>query len=83
MQVLKMMSVRDRTAEFFYPPFFVRSSVEAMRAFERLMADPNKGGAASEYDLIELGEFQDDSGGVIVHDVPRILSNGRDVVPKE
>lgn len=73
-----MCGVRDRSAQFFFPPFFVRSEVEATRTFAKLMDDPNRSGAKSEYELAVLGEFDDQTGLSVPEVVPRVIALGSD-----
>lgn len=75
---LMMIGVRDRSAEFYFPPFFVRSHVEAVRTFQRLMDDPNRSGAKSEYEMHHLADFDDQLGIVSVLPMPKLLANGAD-----
>ena len=75
--MLKMFSVKDLTAAFFFPPFFVRSNVEATRIFERLLNDPSRTGAVSEYSLFFIGEFDDQTGVTVVVN-PEQMANGAD-----
>lgn len=78
---LQVYAVRDRSAEFYFPPFFLRSQVEAIRAFERLMSDPQRSGAPSEYDLVLFGSFVDQTGVFTMETQPRVIANGRDYGP--
>lgn len=77
--LLKMFAVRDRSAGFYFPPFFARSDVEALRMFERLMKDPNRSGAVSEYDLVYMLDFSDGDGDISgLEREYRVLCNGSD-----
>lgn len=75
---LTMFAVRDRSADFHFPPFFMRSNVEAMRAFSQLINDKARSGAPSEYELVSLAIFDDQQG--LVEIIPRVvLASGADV----
>lgn len=75
---LEVLAVRDRSAQFFFPPFFVRTNVEGLRMFQKLMEDPARTGAKSEYDLHQIGEFDDQTGAITpVMNIP-VLANGAD-----
>jgi len=80
---LVLLGVRDRTAEFFFPPFFARTKVEGLRSFTQLINDKARTGAPSEYELVHLAIFDDQTGHLEVLPVPSLMANGSDVVPKE
>lgn len=73
-----IVGVRDRSAQFFFPPFNVRTQVEAIRTFSKLMDDPNRTGSKSEYELAVLGEFDDQTGLIVPEVVPRVIALGTD-----
>lgn len=77
---LLIIAVKDRSAGFYFPPFFVRSQVEAIRAFTSIMNQKERSGAASEYELAHFGDFDDGSGVFALETPPRVLANGADVV---
>lgn len=74
------VAVRDRSAEFFFPPFFVRTKVDALRAFTQIMNQPERAGAASEYELVVLATFDDQTGQIVPEQHLSVLANGADVV---
>lgn len=74
--VLTMFAVRDLTANFYFPPFFARSQVEATRIFERLLKDPNRMGSVREFDLVLIGEFDDQTGVMAAASVSSVVANG-------
>lgn len=78
--ILKMFAVRDRSAEFFFPPFFMRSDAEARRAFGKLMGEPQRAGAPSEYELVSVGSFDDQTGYVDAADLPQHIVFGNEVI---
>lgn len=78
---LHMMSVRDRTAGYYFPPFFVRSKIEAARMFAKMLDDPNRSGKADEYDLFVLGSFDDQLCVVELLPVPTLICNGAQPIP--
>lgn len=64
---LKCFSVHDAAAEAYLPPFYARSTGEAMRSFVEA-ANDEKGkffAHAADYTLFEIGEFDDLTG--IIH----------------
>lgn len=73
---LHVFSVRDKKAEAFLPPFFVRARGEAIRSFVDAATDNKRFGSHPEdYDLYFLGLFDDVSGALIAppHGVERLL----------
>ncbi len=76
-------SVKDRASDAFARPMFVRSSGEAIRSFSdevNRKADDNQLYTHSDdFDLYELGEFDDNLGKFTLHDQPKVLSLGKQV----
>lgn len=61
--IYKVFSVHDKAVQAFLPPFFCRSKGEAIRSFSEAANDPQRFARhAVDYDLVELGEFDDNSG---------------------
>lgn len=70
-------SVYDSMVEAFMPPFYVRARGEAMRLFSDLANDvsSNVGKHPADFTLMQLGEFDDQSGSFVVVDSPvRVIS---------
>ena len=74
---MKIFSVHDSKAEAYLPPIYFKTSAEAIRAFESSVQDEktqfNK--YASDYTLVELGLFDENSGTITTSQIPRILAN--------
>jgi len=73
--ILNIYTVKDKSANFCFPPFNARSHVEASRMFKKLMQDPNRSGAMSEYQLLYLATF-DDQTATVVPETPFVLEDG-------
>lgn len=72
---LKMFSVRDQKAQIFNPPFYAHTPGEAERNFTRLAKDPQStiNQFPEDYDLYEIGSYDDQTGHVQSLDTPRHL----------
>lgn len=83
---LVVVSVRDRAVDNFGTPFFVVSKGQAIRSFSdeiNRKADDNMLNRHPEdYDLYELGEFDNDSGAFEVS-TPKMIAIGKDCFIKE
>lgn len=80
---LKIFAVKDMAVDAFGQPFFTNAVGGAIRSFTD---ETNRDGAAfnahpGDYDLYELGEYDDESGA-IVSIPPRMLVRGKEVVVK-
>lgn len=77
-----VVSVRDRAADTFGRPFFVPAIGSAIRAFtdevNREAPDNPVYNHPEDYDLYEVGTFDDDSGD-LVPSKPRMVAVGKDV----
>lgn len=67
---MKIFGIYDSKAEAFLNPFFMKSKGEAIRAVSSLVADANHNFCkyAADFTLFELGEFEDNSGNITIHD---------------
>lgn len=76
-----IFAVRDRMTVSFMTPFFVRHKGEAERQFKDAINDPKTAIARhpEDYDLFELGSF-DDGAGLFEVRVPEQVSVGKNVV---
>lgn len=78
-----IVSVRDSAANAFGRPLFVQSQGVAMRSFadEVNRVDPqnemNK--HPEDFELFELGTFDDRSGGLMFFDKPKSMVTGKQV----
>jgi len=66
--ILKMFTVYDSKAEAYLPPFFLRSTGEAVRSYEHVCNDPNHAffKHPADYTLFCVGEFDDNSCSINV-----------------
>lgn len=83
MAKLVIVSVRDSAADAFMNPFFVPTTGMAVRAFGD---EVNKVGSPmnahpADYELFEVGSFDEDSGKVVSVDA-RSLARAADVIVK-
>lgn len=62
--LVKVFSVYDSKAQAFLQPFFSSNGATACRMFERAVneVDSNFGRHAGDYELFEIGDFDDASG---------------------
>lgn len=71
--LLKAFTIRDTKAEVFNTPFFQKTHGEAERSFKKLATDPQSmvGQYPDDYDLYYIGEYDDQTGKLIVTDSPQ------------
>lgn len=78
-----VVSVRDRAADTFGRPFFVSAVGAAIRSFadevNRADKDNPLFNHPEDFDLYEVGSFDDDSGGLVAIQ-PRMVAVGKDLV---
>lgn len=81
--ILTLCSVKDRAADAFGRPMFVRSIGEAIRSFSdeinRAAEDNQLYNHSDDFDLFELGEFCDNTGILKTHELPKLVSLGKQV----
>lgn len=79
--VLKIFATFDKKLVSFQQPFYAPTAGGANRAFTDAVNDQqhpmNK--HPEDYDLYELGEWDDQTGKFITHE-PNMISQGRNVV---
>jgi len=81
--ILIALGVYDKKGEYYHPPFFCRTSSDGRRVFQRLCTDSETSisSAPADFDLQQIGTF-DDSNGVYSPVSPSVfLCNGASVVP--
>lgn len=74
--ILKVFSVRDGKGEFYGQPFYAKTLGEAERSF-RMLANDDKSMPwkfPEDFDLYEIGEFDDNSGKLKGLETPRHMS---------
>jgi len=76
-------TVKDRAADAFGRPMFVPSTGVAIRSFSdeinRNNAENQLYNHPDDFDLYELGQFDDNTGLFALHDQPKLLSLGKQV----
>jgi hypothetical protein len=76
-------TVKDRAADAYGRPMFVPSTGVAIRSFSdeinRNSADNQLYNHPDDFDLYELGQFDDNTGLFTLHDQPKLLSLGKQV----
>jgi len=76
-------TVKDRAADAYGRPMFVPSAGVAIRSFSdeinRNNADNQLYNHPDDFDLYELGEFDDNTGLFSLHEQPKLLSLGKQV----
>lgn len=75
--ILLAYSIHDSVAQFFGPPFFVKTDGEARRVFGDACKDTrsNLSEHPSDYSLYRIGHFDDNSGD-LVPVAPVLLTRG-------
>ncbi|AXL14526.1 nonstructural protein [Microviridae sp.] len=76
-------TVKDRAADAYGRPMFVPSAGVAIRSFSdeinRNNAENQLYNHPDDFDLYELGEFDDNTGFFTLHEQPKLLSLGKQV----
>lgn len=78
---LTVCGVRDSAMDAFMRPFFVPTTAVAVRLFRDDVNKPDSQmhGHESDYELFELGVFDDETGKFGNLDSPRSLVRGSDI----
>jgi hypothetical protein len=80
---LIMCAVRDRAADAYARPMFVPSVGIAIRSFSdevnRKAEDNQMYNHADDFDLYELGEYDDETAKFMILDLPKQLAIGKQV----
>jgi hypothetical protein len=81
--ILILCSVKDRAADAFGRPMFVPSAGVAIRSFSdevnRQDTENQLYNHPDDFDLFELGEFDDSTGLFKLHELPKLLTLGKTV----
>ncbi len=84
---LVLCSVKDRAADAYGRPMFVPSVGVAIRSFSdevnRKDSENQLFNHPDDFDLYELGEFDDNTGLFVLHEAPKLLSLGKQVKIQE
>lgn len=77
------MSVYDDKAQFFHPPFYVRTKQEGIRVFSIAVRDPQSqlSEFPADFKLYHVGNF-DDSSGEFETQIPEFISAGGEHIVK-
>jgi hypothetical protein len=80
---LNICSVKDRAADAFGRPMFVPSTGVAIRSFSdeinRANDDNQLYNHPDDFDLYDLGTFDDNTGLFELHQLPQLLTLGKQV----
>jgi len=80
---LTLCTVKDRAADAYGRPMFVPSTGVAIRSFSdeinRQAEDNQMYNHSDDFDLYELGEFDDNTGLFSLHEQPKLLTLGKQV----
>lgn len=80
---LTLCTVKDRAADAYGRPMFVPSTGIAIRSFadeiNRQAEDNQMYNHSDDFDLYELGEFDDNTGLFSLHEQPKLLTLGKQV----
>lgn len=78
---LVIVAVKDRAADAFMRPFFVPTTAMAVRSFmdevQREAADNQLFHHSDDFDLYEIGIFDDSTGRIVSHDDMKVLMLGK------
>nr|WAE43865.1 MAG: nonstructural protein [Microviridae sp.] len=73
--LIKLFSVYDSALKAFMLPQYYQTSGVAERAFKKGVNTPDQFEPAADFTMFELGEFDDETGSVSMHEAPiRVVS---------
>lgn len=79
--ILTIVAVKDRAADAFMRPFFVPTANMAIRSFmdevNRDAADNQMFAHPDDFDLYEIGVFDDSTGRITSYDDMKVLMLGK------
>lgn len=72
---MKVLTVYDSKAAAYLPPFYMRTTAEAVRAYEATSNDPesNMCKYPEDYTLFEIGTWDDNNGEIEMYEVKKSL----------
>lgn len=84
--IFKLFSMYDVKMAIYLAPFVARNDVEATRQIAGAMADPNMRNSPmvltpSDFSLVCVGEFDDDTGALLPLVSPSLVSYLADIRP--
>jgi len=86
---MKMLvcTIRDRAAEAYGRPFFLPATGVAIRSFQdevnRNAPDNQIYAHPDDFDLFELGMFDDFDGSFVLHEAPKLLALGKQLKSRD
>lgn len=84
--MLKVFSVKDVKADAFMQPFFTHNRNTAERDFREAVSTPDQKNPMSrhpeDFELYELGNWDDQVGVIVSRDAPDLVIKGSQVVPR-
>ncbi|WNK14224.1 MAG: nonstructural protein [Microvirus sp.] len=78
-----VVAIKDTAARVFGTPFFVVAAAQAIRSLKDEVnskdstSDVNR--HPSDFELYELGHFNDDSGALVSYDSPVLIARAKDL----
>jgi len=78
-----IVCVKDTAARVFGTPFFVQAAAQAIRSLrdevnsKDSQSDVNR--HPSDFELYEIGVFNDDNGAIIPHEAPVLIARAKDL----
>lgn len=83
MAILTVVSVRDSAANLFSAPFFVPNANVARRSFQDEVNRNEKGNNyhahADDFELYDLGFYQEETASFELHDQPKLIVRAKDL----
>lgn len=80
-----MYAIKDQKSMVFDPPILCHNRGDAVRMFSTVF-DNQKSMMArfpNDYMIFELGEYDDNTGVITVHEIPQEVCKLEDLAPKE
>lgn len=83
--ILKLFAVRDSAAQAFTAPIGFPTTGLAIRSFQERVNDPQGDlfKHASDYELFELGEYDDSTASFVIHPDPISMVRAVDLKEKQ
>lgn len=81
----KIFTIHDAAAGAYLAPFFLHAEAMAIRTFSDCINDDNHqfGRHPKDYNILCLGEFDDNAGTFEIYQTPKPLGNGLSFVQTE
>lgn len=78
---MKLFTIHDSKAESYGQPMCFKTTAEAIRNFGSWCKDPesNLHKFATDYSLLEIGEYDESNGKITTHDL-RIIANAAEFI---